>query len=103
MKFVGVYKDTDGKIKNNIYYNFEAWCNDTFSPAIEIIKSIPLKVYGYSYKEKKEDLRQKAIEYQDTFNYVSWSYEELTEIGEYFYKNGKRYGLLREFKENGIL
>lgn len=102
MKFIGVYKDTDGKIKNNIYYNFEAWYNDTFSPEVEIIASIPLKIYGYSYKEKKEDLRQKAIEYQDTFNYVSWSYSEIIEIDDFFVKNGKRYGLLKEFKENCI-
>ena len=103
MKFIGVYKDTDGKIKNNIYYSYDLWFRDTFSPATEIIAKIPLKICGKTYQEKQEDLRQKAIEYQDTFNYVSWSYSEIAEINNFFYKNGKRYGLLREFKENGII
>ena len=103
MKMIGVYKDTDGKIKNNIYYLYELWFRDIFSPATEIIAQIPLKVSGKTYQEKQEDLRQKAIEYQDTFNYIDWSYGEITEINNFFYKNGKRYGLLREFKENGII
>ena len=55
MRFIGVYKDTDGKIKNNIYYNYELWFRDTFSPATEIIAKIPLKVSGKNYNEKKED------------------------------------------------
>ena len=30
------------------------------------------------------------------------SYSELAEVGERFYTLGKRYGLLKEFRENGI-
>lgn len=30
------------------------------------------------------------------------SYSELAEVGERFYMLGKRYGLLKEFRENGI-
>lgn len=103
MEFIGVYKDTDGKIKNNLYYSWEEWHKDTFSPATKIISVFELKVYGKSYKERKNDLKTRAICYQDTYNYVSWSYGEIAEISDFFYKNGKRYGLLREFKENGIL
>lgn len=30
------------------------------------------------------------------------SYNELAEVGERFYTLGKRYGLLKEFRDNGI-
>lgn len=102
MKMLGVYKDTDGKIKNNIYYSYDLWFRDTFSPETETIAQIPLKVSGKTYQEKQEDLRQKAIEYQNTWSETTWSYSEIVEIDDFFYRNGKRYGLLREFKENGI-
>ena len=41
-----------------------------------------------------------AIDWQLTENNVS--YAELAAIGEYFHKLGKRFGLLKEFKENAI-
>lgn len=54
------------------------------------------------YKELKEKARQIAIDWQNTDADFQYSYEGLAMIGEYFYKLGKRFGLLREFRENGI-
>lgn len=54
------------------------------------------------YYERKEEIRQQAIEWQLDFSNHNYSYYELMEFGEYFYKLGKRYGLLKEFRENGI-
>lgn len=54
------------------------------------------------YKELKEKARQIAIDWQNTDADFPYSYEGLVMIGEYFYKLGKRFGLLREFRENGI-
>ena len=54
------------------------------------------------YKERKEEIRQQAIDWQLDFNNHNYSYYDLMMWGDYFYKNGKRYGLLKEFKENGI-
>lgn len=55
------------------------------------------------YYELKEKARQEAIDWQLDFSNHSYSYYELMEFGEYFYKLGKRYGLLREFRENCII
>ena len=55
------------------------------------------------YYENKEKARQKAINWQLDFNNHNYSWLELAKWGEYFYKLGKNYGLLKEFKENGIL
>lgn len=55
-----------------------------------------------SYQEKKEAARQEAIDWQLNDSDYPYSWEGLIIIGEYFYKLGKRFGLLREFRENGI-
>ena len=55
-----------------------------------------------TYQEKKEDARQIAIDWQIEAIEKDYSMSEYAEFGEYFYKLGKRYGLLREFRENCI-
>ena len=55
-----------------------------------------------TYQERKEEVRQEAIEYQLNFGDNNYSWGELAEFGDYFYKKGKKYGLLKEFRENGI-
>lgn len=55
------------------------------------------------YQIEKEKAREKAI---DTINNISqnnYSYYELFIIQNKLYKIGKRYGLLKEFKENCII
>jgi hypothetical protein len=54
------------------------------------------------YQQQKETARQKAIEWQLNESDYNYSYEGLSTIGEYFYKLGRRFGLLKEFRENGI-
>ena len=54
------------------------------------------------YYEYKARVRQEAIDWQLDFNNNNYSWGELAYWGDYFYKLGKRYGLLKEFKENGI-
>lgn len=60
------------------------------------------EIYRMNYKERKEQARQKAIAWQYDSTGVSPSYSELAKVGAHFRKVGKRYGLLREFRENGI-
>ena len=55
------------------------------------------------YLENKEKIRQEAISWQLSFDENNYSYGELLAYEEYFYKMGKRYGLLKEFKENCII
>lgn len=55
------------------------------------------------YYEKKAEIREQAIMWQLDFNNHNYSWLELANFGDYFYKQGKRYGLLREFRENGII
>jgi hypothetical protein len=54
------------------------------------------------YLQGKLKAYDKAIQWQREFSEHNYSYGELYEYGNYFYKLGKRYGLLKEFRENGI-
>lgn len=55
------------------------------------------------YNIKKYEIRQEAIEWQLNFEQNNYSYSELNTWQEYFEKYGKKYGLLKEFRENGII
>ena len=55
-----------------------------------------------NYQKQKERVRNEAIEWQLDFDNHNYSWGELAVFGDYFYTMGKRYGLLREFRDNGI-
>lgn len=55
-----------------------------------------------SYNDKKQRLRDFAVMWQDNFNNYAYDYYDLTRWGGFFEEYGKKYGLLREFRENGI-
>ena len=54
------------------------------------------------YAIRKADVRQEAIDWQADFCNHNYSYGELAYWGDHFEKLGKRYGLLREFRAEGI-
>ena len=56
-----------------------------------------------TYEQRKEEARQKAIDWQWDFCRKNHFFSELAEKTEYFAKLGKKYGLLKEFRENGII
>ena len=55
------------------------------------------------YTRAKENARQKAIDWQTEYYNNNYSYGELAAFTEYFTKLAKRYGLMTEFRENGII
>ena len=60
--------------------------------------------YRTYYRRRKAELRDQAIEYSCTCangEVLYWS--DLVEMTDYFAYWGKRFGLIREFKENGII
>ena len=55
-----------------------------------------------NYLLNKERARQKAIEFSTQEQPSAFSFGECYYWSNYFEKLGKKYGLLREFRENGI-
>lgn len=56
-----------------------------------------------TYQKAKKRAIDKAVEWQMDFENHNYSYGELAEWQSYFTKLAKRYGLVREFRENGII
>ena len=56
-----------------------------------------------NYQRAKARARDKAVEWQHDFDNHNYSYGELAYWGDYFRGLAKRYGLVREFEENGII
>ena len=61
-----------------------------------------MKTTKTTYASNKAVARQEAIDWQNDLFRDNWSYEDMQEATEYFEKLGRRYGLLKEFRENGI-
>ena len=63
-----------------------------------------MKTNKQKYIEGKEKAINKAIEYQNSFSDgQSYYLSEIVELTERFTKLAKRYGLIKEFRENGII
>ena len=102
--FIGYY-ELEGKEYFNIYYKcwegYDLWFKDTFPP-VKNVKTLDFEIKGWDYESRKAYLEDLAKEWQLEYASLGWSYSELAEICNWFYENGKRYGLLREFRENAI-
>lgn len=58
--------------------------------------------YRKEYAARKAAVRDEAVEWQYSFDDNDYSYGEVIGKMTHFRRLGKRYGLLREFRENGI-
>lgn len=56
-----------------------------------------------NYQKQKEKARLKAVDWQLDFSNHNYSWGELADFSEYFERLAKRYGLVKEFRENGII
>ena len=62
-----------------------------------------LSVRPLSSREKdKETLRNFAAEWQYNFPDMDYAWSDLVAWSDFFTEYGRKYGLLREFRENGI-
>lgn len=55
------------------------------------------------YQKEKEKARRDAIEIQIKNMNRAQSWEEVNQTSDQLYRLGKRYGLIKEFRENGLL
>jgi hypothetical protein len=97
-----VYKDKDGETKGGLYSTYRSYIEETFCPDCEEIGLVEFKVKEKTYSERKDNAEEIAKEIQYLAAYVDLFWSEVAWIGSWFDTIGKRYGLLREFRENGI-
>lgn len=103
MFYARMIDETTGKQTSGLYYETGSYYSDTFSPCITTLDIINFVVSGKTYAEKQNDLREKAISFQRAIIEAEGLYMgELAVILNWFSRNARRLGLLREFRENGI-
>ena len=95
------FTDANAKERSNFYTCEEKYFRDTFSPETQIHCIIDFRLHGKTYAERKESLRNVAVNFSMSQT-PGLSYGELANIAGFFVVNARRYGLLTEFKENGI-
>ncbi len=103
--FIAVLQNTEtSKTTCNLYTDYSNYHRDTFDPLIETTKILNLGLHGATYAERKNALRDLAVDYSLLLpDAGGLSYGEIAEISNYFETNGKRYGLLKELHENAII
>lgn len=87
-----------------LFDSLESFNSFTFAPELgeSISFFIELSIKGNTYAERKERARNLAKEIQLNDNGgLSWG--ESSQLCDFFENVGARYGLLKEFKENGII
>lgn len=96
---------------DNIDTNIRAFCSYEelntflFNPAVDTCYTIidTKKLPGKTYNFKQLLLREQAISYSNNAGNAPLTWDEYAAITNYFSKYGRRYGLIREFTENGII
>ena len=95
------YKDVDGIVKSTVD-TWDVINGLMFNPEVEQIACFELSVSGRTYNERKDNLRDKTIDYSICEKGDMYA-SELGEIYNFFETFGKRYGLTKEFRENCII
>ena len=97
-----VYENGGEKVAA-VYGNFEEYYKETFSPVCGQLFITDFVVHGRTYTEKKAAAVLLAIDLQNELSEVSVSWLELAMIGDNLKQIARRYGLVKEFRENGII
>ena len=85
--------------QSGLYYTAE---NHYFS--IDYVEhDIIIHIKPSRYNQEKEKTRDEAIEWHHAVADTAISMGELARAGDYFLKKARRFGLVKEFKENGII
>ena len=101
MIYYGVIKDANGNLNASLYYGTEQFFKDTFSPDSEYFLMPLGGISGDTYAERKACARALAVDFSNNqASGLSWS--EYAIVTNFFETIGKRYGLLKEFRENAI-
>lgn len=93
---------TNGTEKSELYFGWDKFHADTFSPDTKIVCLIDFTVHGKDYQSRKASVESIGIDWSNSVDASGLFYSDIAILSDWFYRNGKRYGLLRDFTENGL-
>jgi hypothetical protein len=93
----------DGDDEMKLYYNNKDLQKDLFCPDHELIWMTDFKIKGKTYAERKGFAEDIGIMYSNYFGTWYPSYLELADVYEQLDKIAHKYGLVKEFRINGVI
>lgn len=103
MIFADLKNTETGNHFGGIYLDAKYLDQFTWTPMNEVVSIVVFKVTGKTYAERQNSLRDVAIDFQYAVTDFEMFMSEWAIVSDWFTKMGKRYGLLREFRENAII
>lgn len=100
--FYAEWRDENEQLKGGLYFSWDEYHRDTFSPLTHDHRLIVFETHGKTYRDRKESVRNTAIDWSN-MEHADMYWGELALIGAWFEKMGRRYGLIEEFRENGVV
>lgn len=100
--FYAEWRDENEQLRGGLYFSWDEYHRDTFSPLAHDHRLIVFETHGRTYKERKEDVRNTAIEWSNMLQ-IGLHWSDVATIGAWFEKMGRRYGLIEEFRENVVV
>lgn len=100
-KIFAVVRDGNGRESSALYQSWRDFHAAMFAPETDVIAVHRLTIYGRTYRQRKNSLRNLAINIQAADN-GGLSYGEIAELQGFFAEHGRKLGLLREFRENAV-
>ena len=68
-----------------------------------LLTVVEISISGNNYKQKQESLREQARNIQLLLSQSTQSYRTLVEVQNWLMAKATTYGLIKEFRENGII
>lgn len=91
----------NGQEHAELYTDPDKFYDDISDSSVQIISFVNFSIFGKDYKSRKNWLYDVAVKWSNCDSEGLYL-DELCDIDAWFSQMGKRYGLLREFKENCI-
>lgn len=105
MIYIDYENENDKKtyLDSRLFYNEFTYKLFISKNNIHVLDTLVLELSGNDYKSRKRSLQDLAGNFYIMTIDASISWLELSIIQNWFYGKAKKYGLVSEFKENGII
>lgn len=102
---IAIYDTDFDPMQIELFNSYSEYYARTFSPGVYVHMAIDTDKtpHGKTYNDKKNALRDTAINFYNLFPMFDISYLEFVTATNYFEKYARRYGLITEFTENAII
>ncbi len=101
-ELIVAWYDDNGITRAGLFHSRDALNDDLVSFAVDSYDYLILRVRGKSYHDRKASLVSLATELSN-LDIAGLSYGDMAEINDFFAQEARRYGLLCEFRENGVI